>query len=182
MFLEERTHGWTTTTGVAGTERYMAPELVFEDDDVVPTACSDIWALGCVGLDVCWRYISHRFPHQFVLRVPAAFIANCMATDTLGCVSQNTLFKVQKQQWGKDIQCDQESKGTTCWKTRRRRRIYGLHMVSNRVMLGLWAKWSANRWQYSRYHYVKWHGPLGPVLHRCIYLYAVSELQYRATY
>ena len=42
----------TTTTEHTGTERYLAPELVTDDADVHPTMASDVYALGCLGLDV----------------------------------------------------------------------------------------------------------------------------------
>ena len=45
-----------TTSNFAGSVRYMAPELLNPDDEeTVPLvdAASDIYALGCVGLEVC---------------------------------------------------------------------------------------------------------------------------------
>jgi serine/threonine protein kinase len=42
----------TTTTEHAGTERYLAPELVMADDGGRPTTASDVYALGCIGLEV----------------------------------------------------------------------------------------------------------------------------------
>lgn len=33
-----------------GTERYLAPELL--EEDAIPTKASDVWALGCIGLEV----------------------------------------------------------------------------------------------------------------------------------
>jgi serine/threonine protein kinase len=49
----------TTTTAHTGTERYLAPELVNGDDLEYPTPASDIYALGCLGLEV-------RFLHTYV--------------------------------------------------------------------------------------------------------------------
>jgi serine/threonine protein kinase len=51
IFLEEE--GITmTTTEHTGTERYLAPELVVDEEDIYPTAASDVYALGCLGLEV----------------------------------------------------------------------------------------------------------------------------------
>lgn len=47
----------TTTTEHTGTERYLAPELVIGDADVNPTAASDVYALGCLGLEVGIDYV-----------------------------------------------------------------------------------------------------------------------------
>ena len=42
----------TTTSEHAGTIRYLAPELVASDVSVPPTPASDVYALGCLGLQV----------------------------------------------------------------------------------------------------------------------------------
>ncbi|KAG8826575.1 kinase suppressor of Ras 2 [Serendipita sp. 399] len=62
LILEEGGSGMTTTTAHTGTERYLAYELVASDDITMPTVESDIYALGCVGLDVIFLRIpySHR--------------------------------------------------------------------------------------------------------------------------
>ena len=43
----------TTTTQHTGTERYLAYELVIAGDEAIPTTLSDIYAVGCIGLEVC---------------------------------------------------------------------------------------------------------------------------------
>jgi serine/threonine protein kinase len=43
--------GMTTTTEHTGTERYLAPELV-TNDWAIPTTASDVYAIGCLGLQV----------------------------------------------------------------------------------------------------------------------------------
>jgi serine/threonine protein kinase len=52
VFLSEGSSGLTTSTPHTGTERYLAPELLIEEDGdpPVPNSESDIYALGCVGL------------------------------------------------------------------------------------------------------------------------------------
>jgi serine/threonine protein kinase len=45
--------GYTTTTAHTGTMRYLAPELVKDGDEAIPTTATDIYALGCVALFVC---------------------------------------------------------------------------------------------------------------------------------
>jgi len=72
IFLDEGGSGMTTTTAHTGTERYLAPELVTGDELVLPTAASDVYALGCVGLEVRILYslsihlwAHHPFP-QFI--------------------------------------------------------------------------------------------------------------------
>ncbi|KAG8815231.1 hypothetical protein FRC17_000780 [Serendipita sp. 399] len=53
IVLEEGHSGLTTTAAHTGTPRYLAYELVISEDDMAkPTRESDIYALGCVGLDV----------------------------------------------------------------------------------------------------------------------------------
>ncbi|KAG8832890.1 hypothetical protein FRC18_004471 [Serendipita sp. 400] len=62
IILEEGNSGTTTTTIHTGTERYLAYELVVSDDIALPTAASDVHALGCMGLDVIFLQspYSHR--------------------------------------------------------------------------------------------------------------------------
>ena len=42
----------TTTSEHTGTTRYLAPELVSSEENVPPTTESDVYALGCLGLEV----------------------------------------------------------------------------------------------------------------------------------
>jgi serine/threonine protein kinase len=49
--------GLTTTTAHTGTVRYLSFELVDGDDVAKPTAASDIWALGCGGMEVSPRVL-----------------------------------------------------------------------------------------------------------------------------
>lgn len=51
ILLDEGHTGVTTTTPFTGTERYLAPELLTESDPK-PSTGSDVWALGCIGLEV----------------------------------------------------------------------------------------------------------------------------------
>jgi serine/threonine protein kinase len=44
--------GLTTTSEHTGTTRYLAPELVTSEESVPPTLASDLYALGCLGLEV----------------------------------------------------------------------------------------------------------------------------------
>lgn len=52
IFFDEPGSGLTTTTEHTGTERYLAPELVLGDIEAHPTTASDVYALGCLGLEV----------------------------------------------------------------------------------------------------------------------------------
>jgi serine/threonine protein kinase len=63
FFLEEESSGYTTTTEHTGTDRYLAYELVVGTSDTIirPTTQSDIWALGCIGLEVRLLYLSCLF-------------------------------------------------------------------------------------------------------------------------
>ena len=54
ILQEGSNSGMTTTTEHTGTERYLAPELVTQDL-AVPTEASDVYALGCLGLEVSLR-------------------------------------------------------------------------------------------------------------------------------
>jgi hypothetical protein len=49
--MEEGSSGMTTTTAHTGTARYLAYELVMAEA-AVPTIASDIYATGCIGLEV----------------------------------------------------------------------------------------------------------------------------------
>jgi serine/threonine protein kinase len=53
IFMEEGASGLTTTSPHSGTERYLAYELVSSEELGMPTTASDIYALGCIGLEVC---------------------------------------------------------------------------------------------------------------------------------
>lgn len=52
LIHDQMATGLTTTTGHTGTARYLSLELVDGDDGTIPSPASDIWALGCVGLEV----------------------------------------------------------------------------------------------------------------------------------
>jgi serine/threonine protein kinase len=52
IFLDEGNSGMTTSAAHSGSERYLAPELVNGDDLVYPTTASDVYAAGCIGLEV----------------------------------------------------------------------------------------------------------------------------------
>jgi serine/threonine protein kinase len=54
IFLEEGSSGMTTTTYHTGTERYLAYELVIAGEEAIPTTASDVYAVGCIGLEVCF--------------------------------------------------------------------------------------------------------------------------------
>jgi serine/threonine protein kinase len=49
--LSDEITGMTTTTTHTGTARYLAYELVVSDQPL-PTTASDVYAIGCIGLDV----------------------------------------------------------------------------------------------------------------------------------
>lgn len=51
IFLEDGHSGMTTTSEHTGTERYLAPELITSHYSR-PMAASDVYALGCIGLEV----------------------------------------------------------------------------------------------------------------------------------
>jgi serine/threonine protein kinase len=59
IFLDEGSSGMTTTTHHTGTERYLAYELVMAGEDARPTTFSDIYAVGCIGLEVS-HFSSYR--------------------------------------------------------------------------------------------------------------------------
>ena len=65
IFFDEPGSGLTTTTEHTGTERYLAPELVTDDADVHPTMASDVYALGCLGLDVGDSLASSHPSHDY---------------------------------------------------------------------------------------------------------------------
>jgi serine/threonine protein kinase len=47
-------HETMTMSDFAGTVRYIAYELVKPEGSVISTKESDMYALGCVALEVCW--------------------------------------------------------------------------------------------------------------------------------
>jgi serine/threonine protein kinase len=77
IFLEEGHSGLTTTSDhtvtimsickiktliykpcIQGTDRYLAPELVACSDASLLSPASDIYAIGCIGLEVCSCFLS----------------------------------------------------------------------------------------------------------------------------
>lgn len=52
IYLEEGNSGMMTTSPYTGTDRYMAYELLHDQEVIAPTTRSDIFALGCIGLEV----------------------------------------------------------------------------------------------------------------------------------
>jgi serine/threonine protein kinase len=46
-----------TTSEHTGTPRYLAPELVMSEENVYPTTASDVYTLGCLGLEVRYNCI-----------------------------------------------------------------------------------------------------------------------------
>ena len=50
--LADGNSGMTTTSPYGGTERYLARELLVGGEEVSPTTASDIYAVGCIGLEV----------------------------------------------------------------------------------------------------------------------------------
>jgi serine/threonine protein kinase len=54
----------TTTSEHTGTTRYLAPELVMSEESVPPTLASDVYALGCLGLEVSGY--GFRLPQKLV--------------------------------------------------------------------------------------------------------------------
>ncbi|KIM21067.1 hypothetical protein M408DRAFT_333661 [Serendipita vermifera MAFF 305830] len=62
IFLDEGSSGMTTMTAHTGTERYLAPELVTGEEMEYPTTASDVYALGCIGLEFVFdrKVYAHR--------------------------------------------------------------------------------------------------------------------------
>ena len=52
LIHDQMATGLTTTTAHTGTARYLSLELVETEEGTTPTTASDIWALGCVGMEV----------------------------------------------------------------------------------------------------------------------------------
>lgn len=59
IYLEEGNTGMTTTSAYTGTERYLAYELVTAQEDAIPTTETDIYATGCIGLEVLFLQIPY---------------------------------------------------------------------------------------------------------------------------
>lgn len=53
MFEGEGTGNLTTTTVHLEGFRYWAPEYLLVDEAQQPSAASDVYAIGCIGLRVC---------------------------------------------------------------------------------------------------------------------------------
>ncbi|PVF94258.1 kinase-like protein [Serendipita vermifera] len=60
LLQEDVDTGMTTTTAYTGTTRYLAYELVKQMGTAVPTTATDVYALGCLGLE----FICGISPHQ----------------------------------------------------------------------------------------------------------------------
>jgi serine/threonine protein kinase len=52
ILLQEGSSGMTTTTEHVGTVRYLARELLSSHETELPTTASDVYAVGCIGLEV----------------------------------------------------------------------------------------------------------------------------------
>lgn len=57
----------TTTTEHTGTERYLAPELVTSNIPT-PTSASDVYALGCLGLEVSPLLFPYQSNQYIIIR------------------------------------------------------------------------------------------------------------------
>ncbi|PVG00588.1 kinase-like protein [Serendipita vermifera] len=62
VIAEGETLGLTTTTEHTGTDRYAAPEFVTSEETIVPTAASDVYALGCLGLK--FLFLKDPYSHR----------------------------------------------------------------------------------------------------------------------
>ncbi|PVG01091.1 kinase-like protein [Serendipita vermifera] len=60
LFQEEINTGMTTTTAHTGTTRYLAYELVRNMGEAKPTTASDVYALGCIGMEFIFCHPPHR--------------------------------------------------------------------------------------------------------------------------
>lgn len=71
IFLEMESSGLMRETPIRSTERYSPPELIRSREDGTITAFSDIWALGCVGLQVSQSIpIAKIHAYASILQVP----------------------------------------------------------------------------------------------------------------
>jgi serine/threonine protein kinase len=61
LFQEEMNTGMTTTTAHTGTTRYLAYELIRNMGQAEPSTASDIYALGCLGLEVSHSNLSPTY-------------------------------------------------------------------------------------------------------------------------
>jgi serine/threonine protein kinase len=52
IFIPEKHSEMTTPSPHTGTIMYLAPELL-SPEDAKPSMASDLWAVGCIGLEVC---------------------------------------------------------------------------------------------------------------------------------
>jgi serine/threonine protein kinase len=57
----------TTASPFCGTERYLAWELLLDDEDAVPTTASDIYATGCIGLEASGYLYTDNVPTSLKL-------------------------------------------------------------------------------------------------------------------
>lgn len=60
IFMEEGHSGVTTTSPLTGTDRYLAPELLDTSDVKMLSPASDVYALGCTGLEFILREVPYR--------------------------------------------------------------------------------------------------------------------------
>ncbi|CCA66459.1 hypothetical protein PIIN_00145 [Serendipita indica DSM 11827] len=101
-----------TTSNFAGSVRYMAPELLNpEDEETVPLvdAASDIYALGCVGLELMTdqipyanRTLDAQVIHDVVVsKSPPAKRSQCSSLSIVS-VSHNKLWDLLKWTWNRE--------------------------------------------------------------------------------
>ncbi|KAG8800765.1 Suppressor of Sensor Kinase (SLN1), partial [Serendipita sp. 399] len=60
IYLEAGNSGLTTTSPHSGTERYLAPELVITEDHARTTTASDVYAVGCIGLEFVFSLLPYN--------------------------------------------------------------------------------------------------------------------------
>jgi serine/threonine protein kinase len=88
--LADTNTGWTTTSSYNGTLRYHAPELL-NDDVVVCTGKGDIYALGCLALEVSPKYphltspFSNDVLFNFLAYIPSTTIRKAPTTCSTLC-------------------------------------------------------------------------------------------------
>ena len=83
--MEEGHSGLTTTSPHTGTERYLAPELLHPE--ALPTTFSDVYALGCIGMEVRYHAASwlYYFMTSAVFILPTALRSSSILSTRADC-------------------------------------------------------------------------------------------------
>ncbi|PVG01085.1 kinase-like protein [Serendipita vermifera] len=97
LLQEDMATGMSTSTPHTGTTRYLAYELVNRGGNATPTTATDVYALGCLGMEFVYRRIPHHDlgenPYGILQRINGGYSPAILPRNNNGNISLlGTLF------------------------------------------------------------------------------------------